>query len=482
MTKLYPNTSNIPQGRTLLPLAAALSAALALAACAPIPQLKPAAQAIDASQLGLPAQTSPAPSELTRASAWWVALRDPQLDTIIQRTLAQSPSLAAARARIDRAEAQIESAKAADRVTVGAGFDATYQRFPEHSLYPPPYGGSLRTMSTVQGEVHYDWDFFGRHAAELNMALGQAKAGEADQAAAALMLSAQVARSYLALGRVLAQKTLLTQQINEREEALSLVRQRVVAGLDNAQDKRTAESPLPELRRQALVLDEQAGALRQMLASLSVQDASALRELAPKLPQTLPMAAQGPGLDLLGRRPDVIAARWRVEAAGHQVALARSQFYPNVSLSAFAGYSAIGLDKLLQAGSLQYGLGPSIRLPLFDTGRLSAQLQGSAAEVDAAVAAYNGAVLDAVRDASDQLRTVQSLQEQQREQANLLQNAQASTELQTQRFNAGLGNKLAVLNAHGAVLQQQRMALDLQGQLLESQVSLVRALGGDWHE
>ncbi|MBY0234078.1 MAG: TolC family protein, partial [Burkholderiaceae bacterium] len=164
------------------------------------------------------------------------------------------------------------------------------------------------------------------------------------------------------------------------------------------------------------------------------------------------------------------------------VSLARAQFYPNVSLNAFVGFSSIGVDKLLQPGSLQYGLGPSIRLPLFDTGRLRAQLHGSAAELDAAVAAYNGAVIEAVREASDQLRALQSVQSQQQAQQTALLNAEASRQLQTQRFEAGLGNKLALLSARGNALQQQRQMLDLYAQQLDTQVSLVRALGGDWQD
>ncbi|ALT77224.1 efflux transporter outer membrane subunit [Paucibacter sp. KCTC 42545] len=466
-----------------------MTAALSLVACAPVPTLKPAAQAISAEQVGLssPSQpaSSPAAPELAQPQAWWQAFKDAQLDALIERALANSPSLALARARMDRAAAQVEQAQAADKPVVGAGLDMTYQRFPEHSLYPPPLAGSLRTTSTLQAGVGYDWDFFGRHQAELDTALGQGRAAQADQAAARLSLSAQVARSYLALARTLAQQELLQRQLAERKETLSLVQQRVAAGLDNGQDQRNAEAPLPELQRQSVLLDEQAAALRQQLASLSVQPAAALRELAPRLPAALnlgPEAQAQLGVDLLGRRPDVVAARWRVEAASSQVSLARAQFYPNVSLNAFVGFSSIGIDKLLQPGSLQYGLGPSIRLPLFDTGRLRAQLHGSAAELDAAVAAYNGAVIEAVREASDQLRALQSVQSQQQAQQTALLNAEASRQLQTQRFEAGLGNKLALLSARGNALQQQRQMLDLYAQQLDTQVSLVRALGGDWQD
>jgi NodT family efflux transporter outer membrane factor (OMF) lipoprotein len=455
-------------------LAAVMSAALLMGGCAPIPTLPKPAEAITPEKLGLKGGIA---TELN--ASWWTAFKDPQLDALIERSLAESPSLAAARARVGRAAANAEFAGAADKPVVGAGFDATRQLFTEHGLYPPPIAGSIRTTANLQLGISYDWDFFGRHQAELAAALGGQQAAQADAAAARLMLASTVTRSYLTLGRVLAQRELVAQQIAEREQALALVRQRVAAGLDNRQELRGAETPLPELARQGLVLDEQATLLRHQLAALSAQPAAALDTLAPRLPAALPLAADTAlGLDLLGRRPDVVAARRRVEAAGNQVTVARGQFYPNVNLTAFAGFNAIGLDQLFKGGSQQYGFGPSLRLPLFDTGRLRAQLKGSAAEADAAVAAYNTAVLDAVRDAGDQVTTLQSLQSQAVQQQALLANAESSLGLAQSRFDAGLSSRLALLNARSAVLAQQRQSLDLRGQTLEGQVNLMRALGG----
>lgn len=469
-----------------------LAAAALLAACAQQPTLPDAARPLSADQLGLTTAPGKAwPAELN--TTWWTAFQDPQLDALITRALAESPTLAVARARIERASAGVQSAKAADYPTIGLGFDATQQRYTANGLYPPPLAGSDRSSGTLQAGISYEWDFFGRNKAALAAALGQVQAAQAEGAAARLMLASQVARSYFALARLLAQHELLGQQIALREQALALVRQRSAAGLDNAQELRNAEGPLPELRRQGLLLDELAAVLRHQLAALSAQPASVLQALKPQLPQLLAMPANmntnasgstAPsldlGIDLLGRRPDVLAARWRVEASTQDVAVARALFYPNISLTAFAGFSSIGLDRLLQSGSQQYGVGPSLRLPLFDSGRLSANLRGTAAQANEAVAAYNAALLEAVRDASDQLSSVASLQRQQTEQDALLANAQAVQTLAQTRFDAGLGNRLAVLGTSQARLQQQRQALDLRSQMLDAQVSLMRSLGGGW--
>ncbi|MBV8605293.1 MAG: efflux transporter outer membrane subunit [Pelomonas sp.] len=449
-----------------------------LVACAPIPKLADPAKPLAAEQVGLHAGTS---SEF--AADWWTAYHDEQLDALEQRALAQSPSLAAARARIARAAALVENAGAAAKPDVGLETDITRERLTETSIYPPPLGGSVLTMANLQVGVSYDWDFFGRHAAELDSALGQQRAAQADAAAARLMLSSQVAHAYFELARTVEQQHLLEEQTKLRGQAFDLVRQRVDAGLDNQQDRRSAEAPLPELHRQQVQLAAQADQLRHQLAQLTVQAPDSVASLAPRLPDAIALGSQDAlTLDLLGRRPDVVAARWRVEASTRDVQVARTQFYPDVSLSAFAGFNSIGLNKLLKSESGQWGVGPSLRLPLFDAGHLSAQLKGTAAAADAAVASYNATVLDAVRDAGDQIVTLQSLDRQQQEVDRLLANAEASQSLAKQRFDAGLGNRLALLAAQGNVVAQQRQALDLRGMKVEAQVNLMRALGGGWSE
>ena len=184
--------------------------------------------------------------------------------------------------------------------------------------------------------------------------------------------------------------------------------------------------------------------------------------------------------DLLGRRADVSAARWRVEAASADALGARALFYPNVNLVAFAGMSSLGLDRLLRAGSEQYGTGPAISLPVFDAGRLRAHLRVKTADLDAAIESYNAAVLDAVRETADQLGTLSAIVHQQREAAEAAAAADAAHALALQRHRAGLGNRLAVLRAESAVLAQQRGVVELRWRLLDTQLALVKAVGGGY--
>ncbi len=176
------------------------------------------------------------------------------------------------------------------------------------------------------------------------------------------------------------------------------------------------------------------------------------------------------------------AARWRVEASAQNVAVARAQFYPNVNLTAFVGLSSIGLDRFVQAGSKEWGAGPAIRLPIFDSGRLRANLRGQSADLDAAVESYNAALLDAVHDAADQIASAAAIDRQAAEQRQAEAAAESTWAIARQRYQAGLGTYLNVLAAETTVLAQRRQAVDLAARRLDTQVALMRALGGGWQD
>ena len=184
--------------------------------------------------------------------------------------------------------------------------------------------------------------------------------------------------------------------------------------------------------------------------------------------------------DLLGRRADIAAARWRVQASSSDVANAKTQFYPNINLVAFAGFSSIGLGRLLDSGSQQWGVGPALRLPIFDAGRLRANLKAKSADVDAAIESYNATVIEAMRDVADQSQGLQATARQQREQAQALHAAEGAYAIAERRWRAGLATYLQVLATESAVLTQRRQQVDLAAQAYSSQIALAQAMGGGW--
>ena len=468
-----------PSGMALTALTAVAAIAMAvillLVGCATSGELSPPARPVAPAALGLQGETPAV------ADAWWQAFDDPQLDALVQRALQDHPSLKGAQARVERAQALTAGARASALPQVNGSLDATHQRFTENGLYPPPLAGSTQDTGTLRASLSWEIDFFGRHRAALDAALGAQRAAEADAQAARVVLAANVARAYVQLARLQEQRAVAERSLAQRGDILALIRQRVQAGLDTNVELRQGEGALPELRQQIEALDEQMALTRHALAALTVQAPGALDQLAPRLQgvQAVPLPARVPA-DLLGRRADVEAARQRIEAATQDLSSARTQFYPSVNLVAFAGFSAIGLDRLLDIGSREYGVGPAIHLPIFDAGRLRANYKGKAADLDAAVQAYNGAVLEAVRDVADQISSLQAIERQQREQAQAQAAAESAYDLATQRYKAGLGTYLTVLSAESNVLAQRRAAADLKARALDTQVALMRALGGGY--
>lgn len=454
-----------------------LVAVLTLSACATHGDIQSRTPPVDPQSLGLTAQP---PAEVSaEPERWWAGQGDATLRQLIEQALQGNPSMQVAAGRWQRVQAQLMAVEGRDEPTLQASAEVDRQRYTAHGLVPPPIAGSTRTLGTLQLAGNWELDLFGRQRAEIDAAIGQSRAATADLQATRLLLSTQVARTYVQLGRLQGLRAVMARQLAQREEMLSLIRQRVQSGLDTQVELRQGEGALPETRVQLEALDEQVTLTRHALAVLTGQDPRALDSLQVALDQVSlqPVGKEVP-IDLLARRADVMAARWRVEASGYEVDAARALFYPNVNVASYAGYNAIGLDRLLKPGSWQWGLMPAIHLPLFDGQQRRANLRGKVAEQDTAVATYNQTVLQAVQDVADQLSSTQSTLRQQQEQQRARQSTEAAYDLALQRYRAGLGSYLVVLNAEAGVLQQRRQTVELQARALDVQLGLYRALGG----
>lgn len=456
---------------------AALAAALVLSGCASFSGIAPQAALRSPESVGLGAgETGPA---FRADDDWWRQFGDVQLDQLIAQALQGNPSLKIAQARLARAQAVSQVARANTMPQVGASADFTRQHFTKNGLYPPPIAGANVNAADLGLQGSWELDFFGKNEAALQASLGAARAAEADAQAARVLLTTNVARAYLQLARINDELAVAQRSLAQRQESLKLVGDRVRAGLDTNLELRQSEGSLPETRQQIEALREQAQIAHHALAALTGQGN---REVITHEPSTaqlkpIPIPAQLPS-DLLGQRADIVAARWRVEAATQNVRSAKAQFYPSVNISALVGLSSFGLNKLLQLGSTQWSLGPAVHLPIFDAGRLRANLRGNTADLDAAIESYNAAVLDAIRDTADQVSSAQSIARQQAEQRDAQGSAEAAYQIALERYKAGLGTYLNVLAAESSVLAQRRLGVDLAARALDTQVGLMRALGG----
>ncbi|MBP6717901.1 MAG: efflux transporter outer membrane subunit [Rhodoferax sp.] len=470
--------SNAPARFLRLSGAMLLAAVFGLSACAQMGDRPEVHGLQDATSLGLANAKATA---LNLTPHWWRVFGDAQLDGLVEQALAANPSLDMARARVARAEAGATGVGAAAGPQWNGSLDVTHQQYTANGAVPAPLAGSVRDTGTLQLAASWELDFFGKNRSALSSALGQVRVAQAEASAARMLLASRVAHSYFQLARLNDQLRVAHQALSQREQALRLVKDRVSAGLDTRLELRQSEGGLPEARLQIEILQEQVSLAQLALAALvgepnqplKLLDTSLLAVRSVQLESTIPS-------DLLARRADIAAARWRVEAASQDVNNAQAQFYPSVNLVAFAGLSSIGLDRLVDSGSEQWGIGPAIRLPLFDGGRLRANLRGKEAELEGAIGSYNAAVIDAVREVAGVLATLQAIARQQLEQQATLTASEDAYGIAVQRYDAGLSNYLSVLATEGAVLQQRRQAVDLSARAIDAQVSLMHALGGGY--
>lgn len=418
------------------------------------------------------------------AADWWRSFNDPQLDQLMDEALADSPTLKIAAARTRKALAFADNARSSLYPQVNADLEITRERFTERGLVPPPFAGSWSTLQQLQATLNWELDFWGKNRAAYESALGQARATAIDGYAARIALSTNVAQAYVQLQRAYLQLDVAEATLHEREQLYALTRDRNAAGIDSRLELKQAESALPATREQITQLQETIQLTRNQLAALLGQGpdrglaiarpaATVLAALA--LPSTLPA-------ELLGRRPDLIAQRVRVEAAQKDIASAKAEFYPNVNLMAFVGLQSLGGAGFLSAASRMVGFGPAVSLPIFDAGRLRANLAGRNADYDIAVEQYNQTLADAIRDVVDQLASLRSVDEQRRQQVQAQATAQEAYDLALLRYREGIGNYLQVLSAEAPLLVQQGLDADLRARQLALAINLVRALGGGFDE
>jgi len=456
----------------------ALVFGLALAGCMTPPHVAVREQALDGDRLGLSDASAP-----PAVDAWWQAYGDAQLDRLMRQALAQNPSLAQALARVREAQAAADVAHSRRLPEVNLDATESRQRFSRDDIIPPPYAGGVHSEGHTWLDFSWDLDFWGKQAALVEQARAQSNAAQLDLAGARLALTGAVLEAYIELDRQYALGDLAARSAAQRTQIFDITKRRVGAGLDTNVELRQAEGAVP----QAQVDLKQAQSDREravhLLAALSGQGADAYAQIARPpwrldaaltLPQALPA-------DLLGRRPDVLAARTRVEAATSGQTAAKADFYPDINLTAFAGFAAIGAGNLFQSASATYGVGPALHLPLFDAGRLKAQYRGATAQIDDAVATYNGTVLRAVREVSDQLTRIRALAEQIEQQQKALDAAEEAYRLAGERYQAGLSTYLTVLNAETQVLAARRQRVELGATQANARVALMLAAGGDFN-
>lgn len=459
----------------------AVATAALLAACASHPDITPSAVVLNRMTLPIPDQ--PARShDAWPQDNWWTAYGDPQLNQLIDHALAASPTLAAARARIARAQTAADLAGTATVPQINGAIDTSYGRLSEHYQIPkPPLGKGGQSVSQGRAvlDFSYDLDLWNRNAALIRSADAQRKAAAFDLDAARLALAASIARAYAQLASQHEVQDVLLATQQQRELIRRLAGQRAASGLDTQVELKQAESSVAALHGDLAQLVTAMDVTRLQLAVLAGAMPLAAQEIRRPVLATVPFAIPRTlPFDLLGRRPELAAQRARITAAIGEAQAAKAQFYPNINLIALIGFQSIGLGQLFSAGSLMTSAGPAIRMPLFDGGRLRASHASRIADIDAAVAQYNQSVLTAAQEVAEQLTHAAGLTHEEKATQEALAAAEEAHRLAMLRYRAGLSSYLTVLSVETQLLGQRRAAAELKAKLRDSQIVLMRALGG----
>ncbi len=462
--------------RWVLPAACLLS----MVGCAQLPALdrpvavKPVEQLASRDSFAGPATAWP-------GDGWWRAYGDPQLDALIDEALRESPDLAVAQARLRQAGAMMQIAKAPLLPEVSGSANLSEGKQSYNDIIPRaalPQGWNDYGQAGLN--LSWELDFWGKNRSALAAATSEQQAARAEVAEARLLLSTSVASAYAELVHQFAVRDTAEAALALRAKTVELFRRRHEFGLETLASVRQVEARQAAAQAQLLAIDERIALQRNGIAALI--GAGPDRGLALNRPAVHFAGREGLppnlSLELLGRRPDIVAARLRTEAAARRIDQRKAGFYPSVNLVAFVGVESLGIDKLTRSGSDLGSVGPAISLPIFNTQRLQGQLRGAQAEYDAAASTYNATLSNALREVADAATSRKSLDGEVSASRAALVAATEAHDIVSQRYKGELATYLDVLTAEDQLLSAQRGLADVETRAMVLDVALVRALGG----
>jgi len=451
-----------------------LSASL-LAGCVDTPPTAPQVAQVEGADLGLGTETA-----AHFPADWWKAFQDPQIDRLAVLVLANNPTLQSALAKLHAAQAELAANQTGDYPQVTLDGQEQRTLFSNDYIIPPPYAGTYRWYGQVAANLTWNLDFWGKQADLIAKARASADAAGLDVAAAHLALGGAFAQTYISLVLAHEDGDIADATVRERGDILRLTQERIDHGLENQAALEQAKALLSMAKADRARIAAERDTIVHALAALAGEGADAYPTItrpAPQLDAALPLPAALP-VDLLARRPDIMAARARIAAAVAGREAAHADFYPDINIVALAGFQAIGLSNLLSGGAFTYGVGPAIHLPIFDAGKIRAQYAGATADLDSAVADYNNAVLSAVRQTADAMTEVRAIAEQRRNQADALASAERAFALAQSRYKNGLSGQLPVLTAESTLLSAREAMAALIAQSAVQRVTLLLCVGG----
>ncbi|MGO9637558.1 MAG: efflux transporter outer membrane subunit [Terracidiphilus sp.] len=432
-----------------------------------------------------------APKDSIPKGAWWQVFNDPALSAYEQQLLQANQSLAAARDRLTQARSLARVATADFFPQLSADPSAVRERGsanrPLNGAQPTIVNGAAQpirpytqSVYTVPFSLSYEADLFGRVRRNVEAANASLQSTAADLQNVQLVLTAELAADYFSLRELDAEFQVVQESVGYQRKGLDLVNNRheggIASGLEVAQQAALLDATLSQLS----LVQQSRAQYEHAIAVLLGQPASTLNVPVAPLQATPPPVPLGVPSDVLERRPDISTAERQMAFQNAQVGIARTAFYPHITLSGGGGWQSTDIASLLNAPSLFWSLGADALQPIFEGGRNRANLAAARSAYDQSVANYRQSVLTAFQEVEDGISNLSTLSQALATQGAAVDDARRALAIANNRYIGGVTSYLDVITAQTTLLTSERLETQLLGQQMVSSVYLVKALGGGW--
>lgn len=415
---------------------------------------------------------------------WWMVFEDAQLSEMMEEAIENNPDLKAAVSRVRKAQAEARKVRSALIPSFSATFEDNYQHLSKDSLdrFPPSTIPAVINQLQLALNFEYEIDLFGKNRNQYRAALGEAKAQSAEMSQSLLIITALLAETYFKYQANLSLLEIHRDLVLAYTANAALIAKRVEYGLDNQIALEQAEALILTAEEDVINFEKERAlneSQLKILMGLGPDDTRTFEPPTARFDRPFPLPENIP-VDLLARRPDLMAQIWKVEAAAYLIGAAKAAFFPNINLAAFVGLESLTWNKLFSVDSFAASLAPAINLPIFTGGKLTAQLDEARADFDAAVYDYNNLLLQATKEVSDQLKIFHSVNRQKTLQTDVLSKIIQASDLTYARYENGVDNYLEVLSCQIEVLNEGLKEITLINERHLAVLHLIQSLGGGY--
>jgi NodT family efflux transporter outer membrane factor (OMF) lipoprotein len=424
-----------------------------------------------------------APKDSIPKGTWWQIFHDPALDAYEQQLLQANQSLFAARDRLSQARSLARVATAEMFPQVSTDPSAARQRYSANRPLigiSQPASAATQNAFTIPFSLNYEADLFGRVRHNVEAANASLQSSAADLQNVQLVLTAELAADYFTLRELDAEYRVVEESVLYERQGLDLVNRRHDGGIANGLDVAQQATLLDSTISQLSLVQQTRAQYEHAIAALVGQPASAFTVPASPLSEAPPPVPLGVPSDVLERRPDIAIAERTMAYQNAQVGIARTAFYPHITLSGSGGLLSKDIGSLFNASSLIWSVGADAFQPIFQGGRNRANLAAARAAYDQSVANYRQSVLTAFQQVEDGISNLSTLSQALTTQSAAVEDARRALTIANNRYVGGVTTYLDVITAQTTLLNSQRLATQLLGQQMVSAVYLVKALGGSW--